>query len=91
MPIWNARWWIESWWQNTTNKTVNPKPNWNLKPGEIRELTEWPLCLRFGKDIEPGDYVFVPREENIETPDKQVFTLESNLLQELGSPLFSVE
>jgi hypothetical protein len=48
-------------------------------------------CLRFGKDIEPGDYVFVPREENIETPDKQVFTLESNLLQELGSPLFSVE
>jgi hypothetical protein len=66
------------------NNTLIPKPNFNLKPGEIRELTWWPLptesplCLRFGRDIEPGEYVFVPKEEAIETQDKKVFTLVSN-------------
>jgi len=63
------------------NKTMNPKPNYYLKPGEIRELTEGPLRLRFSKDIEPGDYVFIPRKEDIEAPDKNIFTLHSNSIQ----------
>ena len=54
-----------------------PKFNPTINIGETKEL---PVPIIFGKDIEPGDYVFSPITRDITTADKNVCTLTSNPL-----------
>ena len=49
-----------------------------VMPGEIEE---WRSLVKFGVDIEPGDYTIKPITRDITSADGKVCTLTSNALK----------